>query len=182
MTAEAAGFLWKENDDPLAADEFLIAGMELHDYQQDYIVNYSVKLTFFTADQPLSNIIGPPRGPDTHVVAPLSVLFESKAILTASRSRSRDWLDLYLLMTRHGFTCHDYLSAFVKAGIPGHWEISLNRMAGGHLPAHDPGYSHLIANPPDITEISSYFSQLRDTIEQERASHRLGTSVEQALE
>lgn len=179
-SAETAGFRWKENDDPLAADEFLIAGMELHHYQQDYIVNDRVKLTFFTADQPLAQIIGPPRNSDTSPVAPLSVLFASKAILTASRSRSRDWLDLYLLMTRHGFTHQDYLDAFIKAGIPGHWEISLNRMASGHLPAHDPGYAHLLDAPPEMAEISSYFSQLRDFIELKKAGLRLASPMDSA--
>jgi hypothetical protein len=170
-----SGFSWTENDDPSAIDEFATAGMELRDYQQDYVVNGTVKLTFFTADEALSRLLVDSRDQ----VASLAVLFDSKAILTASRSRSRDWLDLYLLMSRHGFTSQDYLLAFEKAGIPAHWEYSLNRISSGRLPAHDPGYSHLLASPPSLEEIVAHFSSLRDSIEAEKARKRLSTGTKE---
>ncbi len=170
--AGEAGFEWRENHDPNAEDEFAIAGMNLTDYQQDYVVNDQVRLTFFTADDPLARLL-PENDSSLVRVASLKDLFNSKAILTSQRSRSRDWLDLYLLMTRHGFQSHDFLEAFAKAGIPRHWEISLQRMTSGHLPAHDPGYQHLLSDPPALETMNSYFRTMRDSIEQTRAREQL---------
>ncbi|MEO0417150.1 MAG: nucleotidyl transferase AbiEii/AbiGii toxin family protein, partial [Verrucomicrobiota bacterium] len=52
LDAEPHGITFRENDSPSAWEEFERVDMDLNDYQQDYIVNGSVKVTFFTADSP----------------------------------------------------------------------------------------------------------------------------------
>jgi hypothetical protein len=47
---EEHGFQLVPTDDPAAAFEFESAGQELRDYQQDFLVNAKVKLSFFESD------------------------------------------------------------------------------------------------------------------------------------
>ena len=47
---DSEGWLFEPNDNPAAEDEFALAGMNLRDYQQDYIANRKVKVFFFTLD------------------------------------------------------------------------------------------------------------------------------------
>lgn len=168
--AAEAGFLLQPHDDPAALDEFSIAGMELHDYQQDYLVNAKVKLSFFTADEPLSRVLGTPATIDVPVIASLSQLFKSKCLVTASRSKTRDWLDLYLLMRDHGFSIHDYAAAFREAGIPGYLDTGLARLCSGRPSAHDEGWQHLLDHAPSLEEMRDYFIAQRDFLESDAAA------------
>jgi hypothetical protein len=42
---------------PSAYDDFLIAGMDLADSQQDWIVNHTTKVTFFSAESPTKKLL-----------------------------------------------------------------------------------------------------------------------------
>ena len=169
---------WERRDDPAAYDEFQIAGMELHDYQQDFTVDGAVKVTFFTANNALGKALDDPsfdeKGPR---LAKLDELFQSKAILSAARSRTRDRFDLFTRFTKHGFSSTDYRKAFIRSGIPSQWEAGIGRMCSGNVPQSDEGYLHLVENPPTLDEMLGFFHALRDKIEQQIASESTDSEV-----
>ncbi len=169
VKAAQNGFSFVRSDDPAALDEFEIGGMELHDFQQDFLVNNSVKLSFFTADKPLVKSLNPVPGKGAKNqgprIAELDELFRSKAIVSSKRSKSRDWFDLFALLNHHGFTIGDYRDAFIRADIPKQWESGLARICSGNPQANDEGFEDLMENPPDLEEISSFFRKQRDQIE-----------------
>jgi hypothetical protein len=169
--AAAGGFEFTANDNEAALQEFSISGMELHDFQQDFLVNREVKVTFFAGDEPLRRILAPRADLEEQVrVATLSECFRAKAIVSALRSKSRDWLDLYLLMREHGFSIHDYRQAFIDAGIPEQCDAGLARLCSGVAARDDEGYQHLLANPPAIAAMTEFFIAQRDLLEIARAA------------
>jgi hypothetical protein len=94
-------------------------------------------------------------------------LFRTKALASANRRPSRDWFDLYVLF-QNGFTLGDFREAFFRQGILSpHQGIALAfaNLSRGVLPASDPGYASLLKDPPPITQISAFFSSLRDKYE-----------------
>jgi hypothetical protein len=169
--AAARGFEFTANDSEAAIEEFAVAGMELHDFQQDFLVDREVKVSFFAADEPLRRILAPGAGFGESVrLATLSECFRAKSIVSAVRSKSRDWLDLYLLMREHGFSIQDYRRAFIDAGIPGQCDAGLTRMCNGVVPRDDEGYQHLLANPPTLAAMTEFFIAQRDQLEIETAA------------
>jgi len=162
--AEKAGFHFSTMDDPAALEEFQIAGMELRDYQQAYLVNHRVKVSFFCAETALVKVLASDPQADCRI-ATLRELFEAKALVSASRSKSRNWLDLFLLMRDHGFTLDDYATAFAKAGIPNQSEIGLSRLCSGKPQANDEGFEELIDQAPSIAELAAFFRNARDHYE-----------------
>jgi hypothetical protein len=90
MEALAAGGISAQRcDDPAAYDEFLNAGMSLHDCQQDLLTDQGVKLTFLSEDADAAGILQPglTGGPR---LAGLAEIFQLKALPSAKRSTSRD--------------------------------------------------------------------------------------------
>ena len=57
--AQSAGHDFQRNDDQAALEEFVQGGLELKDYQQDFLVNGAVKISFFIADEPQRKIFAP---------------------------------------------------------------------------------------------------------------------------
>ena len=113
-TAEAGGFELERQEDEAAVVEFAEAGLDLLNYQQNYLVNRGVKVSFFAPERPLARVLT--GAPESKVrVATLAELFKAKSLVSAQRSKTRDWLDLYLLLKEHGFTLRDYRAAFVEA-------------------------------------------------------------------
>jgi hypothetical protein len=171
--ASAEGLNFSLKVDPVAAEEFTMGGLELEDYQQDFVVNGLVKVTFFTAEAPLCKCLKP--GSESGLrIADLPELFKAKALVSARRSKSRDWLDLYLLMKNHGFTLDDYRFAFHEGGIPEQFETGLQRLCLGVPQKNDEGYAGLLENSPTIQEIASFFQMERDKFEQKEAAKLLG--------
>jgi len=169
--ASAHGIELLPKDDPAAIEEFISGGLELRDYQQDFVANGRVRLSLFVADDPLSRILRQPLS--THVrIASLQELFKAKALVSARRSKSRDWLDLYLLLKDHGFSLADYRQAFREAGIETQYEIGLARLCSGVPQRDDEGFSGLLKNPPTVEEMKSFFQELRDQLEIEEAAKR----------
>lgn len=162
--ASQAGFNFQPNTDPTAAEEFLNAGLELADYQQDFLVDGGVKVTFFAADAPLKAVLSPANSAAPRVAA-LDELFRAKSLLTAARARTRDWFDLYVLLRDHGFTLADYHAAFVRAGIPQQFDLGLNRLCSGVPAKADEGFEQLLADAPTPTAMRDFFRQLRDHYE-----------------
>lgn len=94
------------NQNPLDVDDAIDAGNQLEHYQQDYLANNTVKVTFFAPEPELNAALGfAPAAPLR--VATLDELFASKALVCAERSKTRDWFDLYTLMTAHGYAIQD---------------------------------------------------------------------------
>jgi hypothetical protein len=96
-TASEAGFDFQREDDEAAVEEFSVAGMDLHDYQQNFLVNRKVRVAFFVPDCTLARVLTAPVEPTVRI-ANLRELFQAKCLVSAVRSKTRDWLDLYLLL------------------------------------------------------------------------------------
>jgi nucleotidyltransferase AbiEii toxin of type IV toxin-antitoxin system len=167
--ASRAGLNMQRKDDEAAVGEFVQGGLDLHDYQQDFVVNEAVKVSFFAADTPLEQVLREPAEP-TARVATLPELFKAKALVSARRSKTRDWLDLYILLRDHGFTLHDYQDAFRQGGIDSQFETGLTRLCSGTAQRDDEGYRDLLPNLPTIAEMADYFRDLRDRFEIETAA------------
>ena len=106
---ELAGLSCQSHDNPAALAESLDTGLDLHDYQQDYLVG-DVKVSFFVADPGLGRVLSRERD-EVPRIASLHEIFASKCLVTAKRSRVRDWFDLYVLVREHGFSLRDYVRA-----------------------------------------------------------------------
>ena len=172
---ETEGWHLARDDDANAYDEFLIAGMSLHDYQQNFIATCdgdSVKLTFFSPDPPLSALL-PPSDAATVIIPPLPLLFQSKALAACARSTVRDWVDLYILMTQHGFTMDDFAAAYEATGSKLQLDIAFNRLTSGQPRAGDPGVAGLMQHPPPVDDLSAFFSKAIGEWKRAKANHAL---------
>lgn len=87
--AKESAFEFLPDDDEAAIEEFGDSTLDLHDYQQDFLVN-GVRVSFFTREDHLANVLSkrPEKGPR---VAELDELFKSKCLVSATRSKTRDW-------------------------------------------------------------------------------------------
>jgi len=159
---ESEGWHMERDDDANAYEEFLIAGMSLHDFQQNFIATAGgdrVKLTFFSPDPPLSALL-PESSAATVVIPPLRMLFQSKALAACGRSTVRDWVDLYILMTQHGFTMDDFAAAYEATASKLQLDIAFTRLTSGQPRAGDPGVAALMANPPAVEELAGFFRKV----------------------
>lgn len=164
------GFDFQRSDDEAALEEFLRDGLDLHNYQQDFLVNGVVKVSFFAPDEPTRSIFASPSGNSKVRVASLGEIFKAKCFVSAVRSKTRDWLDLYLLMRDHGFTINDYQNAFREAGVPAQCDIGLARLCSGVPQRDDEGFAHLISKAPSLEEMKKFFIEQRDRLEIESAA------------
>ena len=93
--------------DPDAYEDFQMSGLELADSQQNWIVDDVVKLTFFSAEPEHERLMAQNqserKAESGFNIDPLEELSRLKAPVTASRSKSRDWLDLFILERDHQF-------------------------------------------------------------------------------
>jgi len=167
--AGKAGFHFTPDDDEATLQEFADGGLELHHYQQDYVVSDAVKVSFFAPDEPQRKCFSAADEARARV-ATLPELFKSKALVSAKRSRTRDWLDLFLLLRDHGFTIRDYYCAFDAAGLTSQCDSGLARLCSGIPQRGDEGYTHLLANPPSLDEMKQFFITQRAKLEVELAA------------
>jgi len=167
IDAGAHGFDFARNNDPAAEDEMEIAGMDLLDYQQDFLVN-GVKVTFFVPEPELTRVVAPNPG-STVRIATVGELFKTKTLVTAERSKSRDWFDLYVLLKHHGYSIFDYYRAFEEAGQPRKAENGMNRLCLGKPQLDDEGFEKLVANAPSLEEMAAFFREQRDRYEIEKS-------------
>lgn len=170
----ATGWELQANPSPALVAEYEDSGKEWSDYQQDYVAHDpdggSVKLTFVVADP--ENLrcldLGPHAGAGPRL-ATLAELFRLKCIAAADRTKSRDWLDLYLLLRSQRFDHRAFIESFERAAVPQKREIALMRMTLGKLHTNDEGFSALLADTPTLAEMTAFFRNLRDAVEQELA-------------
>jgi len=153
------GWHLERNDNAAAYEEFLLAGTSLHDYQQDFIATSDigqVKLTFFSPEPPLSAILPASQSP-VPVVPPLPLLFQCKALAACGRSTVRDWVDLHVLITQHGFGMNDFVAAYQAAGAGRQLDLAFQRLASGQPRVGDPGVEGLMPHPPTVAELAGFF-------------------------
>jgi predicted nucleotidyltransferase component of viral defense system len=173
----STGVLLVANDSPAALAEFEDTGMEYHDYQQDYLAHLPkargiVKLTFVAPD-PEVNVLLRAGAPKKPRVASVEEIFRLKCIACANRTKSRDWLDMYLMLQQGLFQPLDVYKTFELAGVPAKLDIAQRRMTEGKLSASDEGYEALLKNRPSIAEMQAYFRQVFDQIQAEATRERV---------
>lgn len=163
--------------DSQAYDDFLNAGMDADDYTRTLLIDREVKLTFFTADSHHINLLkGSPRSGSGFGIASLEELSQLKAVVAASRSKSRDWIDLFLLERNHSFGLEEWKKAYEKAGLTNaHFENALNRICSGIVREDDEGFATLLPDPPSVSTISAHFRKLRMQYETRLAGEALKT-------
>jgi len=91
--------------------------MDIQDYSQNWIIDNKVKVTFFSADHHHKQILGKTGGENGFTVAPLLQIAQLKAVVACSRSKSRDWADLFFLEKDHQFGLYQWKAAYKKAGL-----------------------------------------------------------------
>lgn len=171
---ETAGLTYERADDPGAVEEFVDSGLDLHDYQQDFLVSGSsggTKVSFFDAHAGLVRVLVE-SAEDVPRVATVREIFATKALVSAQRSRTRDWFDLYVLMRDHGFTLRDYVAAFERAKQPLGLDIGINRLCSGHPDRADEQFQMIEGAPPSVEEMRDFFVGRRDAWERESAKER----------
>lgn len=157
------------DQNPLALESFLNDGMELGHYQLDYIVDGSVKVTFVSPEpEPARCITANPT--DGLRVATLDEIFATKALVCAERSKTRDWFDLYVLMTKSGYDMGDFYRVFKEGGIVQKFTIASKRLQSCTPQAADEGYEHLLEQAPTLEQMREFFNQQIDQLEQDQAA------------
>ena len=171
--AREAGLHFERNDQARSAEEFEIAGMDLRDYQQDFLVDGTAHVTFFCLDESAGRLLAAGSAGGVRVSS-LAEMFKLKSLLCADRSKSRDWFDLYALMTRHGFTLADARRAFEEAGVPGKFDLALDRLCRALPQESDEGFQSLWPDPPSLAQLRSFFEKERARYERSEAARAAG--------
>lgn len=181
MRLKGDGFNVERNDDPLAYEEFLIAGEDLHDHQQDLLVD-GIKVSFIAPYPDWASAVDSSKTSLVRV-ATLPELFRLKALAASSRHLSRDSLDLYFLFKEHGFTLTDFHQAFHRPDVH-HPERAISKafqnLCLSVKSAKDPGYETLLEDAPSIEGIAKFFSALRDEYQVEQARLAFQTQNQRA--
>src|SRR5580704_8331867 len=68
--------------DEATLQEFFESGLDLSDYQQNYLVHGKVRVSFFAPDAPLAKVLQSPPEPKARI-ATLTELFKSKSLVSA---------------------------------------------------------------------------------------------------
>lgn len=166
------GCIWERLDDPAAADEFLRGGMDLHDHQQDFRTAEGVRVSCFTASAEMHPFLDvPERSGPTLLDVPR--LFALKALVLLRRNKSRDWLDLWWLMQRGGFTVTDFHQVYVRAGCAGSFDHVWQKLCALPDAIPDEGYEALLNPSPSLRELREAFTAARAQYEVELARVRL---------
>lgn len=145
------------------------------DFQQNYVVGGAVKLTLVAPEREVRSFL--PADPKALVrIATLEEVFRLKCLACADRSKTRDWLDMYVMLSRGLFEPYEVLRTFELAGVPAKYDSAMMRMCAGKTRPDDEGYEALLEDPPSLEQMRSYFCDLRDRIEVEAARRRMARS------
>lgn len=140
-----------------AEEEFIDSGLELSDYQQDYLVAGSVKVQFIRLDNEKTACLHGGHNQPLRL-ATLDEIFETKALVCAERSKTRDWFDVYVFLTRYGYTMADFRRTFEKVNHLSAFDSACHRMERCTPHPEDEGYQHLLDHAPTLEEMSAFFS------------------------
>lgn len=161
---EARGLECDHHDDVAAYEEFSESGLDLRDYQQDFVMGEGVKVTFFAPGAAMAKVIADLVEPQPRV-ATLEEIFRTKCLAVSERSRTRDWFDLFVLLRDHGFSMRDFVRAFEIAESLGSCELAMERLCNGQPSRADAGFKALLPDPPSIDELHAFFRSKRDELE-----------------
>ena len=158
------GFHFELNQDVLAEQEFIDSGLQLEDHQQNYLADGALKVSFIRFDNATTQVLsGDSRAPLR--VATLDEIFKTKALVCRERSKTRDWFDLYILMTRHGYAMTDFYRAYEEAGCGRSFDTATLRLRSCAPSITDEGYLHLLDDAPTLEEMRTFFNQALDDFE-----------------
>lgn len=165
------------NDSAAAIEEFNESGLSLLDYQRNYIAAGTVKLTLVAPEREVRHFLGQATEAALRV-ASVDEIFRLKCLACADRSKSRDWLDLYVMLQRGVAEPIEILRTFESAGVPAKFDIAMMRLCQAMPNAEDEGYESLLVSPPSLEQMQAYFAALRDHIEVQAARERMSRSEE----
>ncbi|MHB8253999.1 MAG: nucleotidyl transferase AbiEii/AbiGii toxin family protein [Acidiferrobacter sp.] len=152
--------------------DFLNDGMDLNDFQQDYVLN-GVKVTFFKASPELAGFVQKESGEATTgpAVASLETLFAAKSLVLTERSKTRDWFDLYILL-HSGFDMAGMRKVFTDAHATYQWDSAILKLITLSPGTNDEGYVHLLDGQtlPTLSEMREFFRQAITALAQQDAS------------
>ena len=143
-------------------EDFIDAGLDLFDHQRNFLSPKGVKVSFFAPEAALSPILSAYCGHQRPMVASVHDIFKMKALVSASRSKSRDWYDLYVLMNEHGYTMRDFESAFIQSGHAMAMDIALSRLKSGKVDPRDEGFLVTKGEAPSIKKMADFFKSMAD--------------------
>ena len=160
----SGGFVAEKVRDIAAEDDFLDAGLDLDDFQQNFAVASdcgTTRLSFVRLDpggvQPLSGDAQSPLR-----VATVDEVFRLKVYACSQRSKARDWFDLYVLMSEHGYRVDD-----MREALSGHlireslFDVVEERLRKCRPAAGDEGYAPLVGRDAPTTEMMRAFFAAR---------------------
>lgn len=153
---------------PLDVEEFSESGLDLNNYQQNYIANDSVKVSLVCYDPPMDQFL-PGTRDDPLRVATLGELFATKAYVCSERSKTRDWLDLYTLISEHGYSFQEVYDVYKTANRLAAFAIMVMRLRKCQPEMTDEGYLGLMEKPPSVDSLRHFFNQELDQLERHLA-------------
>jgi hypothetical protein len=152
------------NQDATSEQEFINSGLLLEEHQQNYIANGSVKVSFVRLNNQTTLLLtGNSDSPLR--VATMDEIFKTKALVCAERSKSRDWFDLYILMTRHGYEMGDLHRAFLEAGLAGSFQVAELRLRACKPSVTDEGYMQMVTPAPTLEDLRQFFNEALDRLQ-----------------
>ncbi len=164
---EAKGFRLQPNQNIVAEQDFIDAGLALEDSQQDYLAEGAlgqVKLSFVRLENAMTAVFsGDAQSPLR--IATLDEIFASKTLVSAERSKTRDWFDLYVLLTQHGYSMLDFHRVFMQSHNPNGFDIASARLRRCMPSIADEGYLQLASTAPSLDELRTFFSAQLDALE-----------------
>lgn len=158
-----------------AEQEFLNSGLVLAESQQDYAVNDTVKLSFVRFDQETTQLLeGDAQSPVR--LASMAELFRTKALVCREREKTRDWFDLYIFLTQHGYTMRDVYRVYEAAGLERSFDQAGMRLRKCQPHLSDEGYQQLVQRPPSLNHIRGFFNRELDQLERQLAQEKIALS------
>lgn len=168
----ARGLELRVQTNPLEEEEFFDSGLELANYQQDFIANGSVKISFVHFESPMDKMVNG-LSSDPLRVATLDELFETKVFAATDRSKTRDWLDLYTLLTSHGYSMRQAYALFERLHrLPAFNSLQM-RLRLCKPFSSDEGYQSLMDSPPELATMRQFFIEELNRLERDLAEERL---------
>jgi Nucleotidyl transferase AbiEii toxin, Type IV TA system len=164
LVTTASGITFVPDDDEIAKQEADDCSLDLGDIMQNYLAD-GVRVTFFKSERAEASLLGGTPA-DPLRIATVPEIFLLKALVTAKRSKSRDWFDLYILFQRHGYKWTDYHDAFMRHGLAHEYGNASSRLCSGQPQRDDEGYKNLVDDPPKLEEMRDYFISLRTDFEE----------------
>lgn len=171
------GFEFLASDAPSDLQEWEDSGMDLLDYQQNYVVGGAVKVSFWAPDAEVLRLMAPALDGGVRV-ASLKEIFQTKCLVCADRSKLRDWFDVYTMLRSGLFVPMDIHEAFVQSGVSSKFDIARSRMSYGSPGVNDEGFASLLPNPPTQEEMQEFFREVFTAIEVEVAESAFQNQVE----